>query len=51
MRPDCQEEYKKADFDKIHRDLMKYLKKAGAKIVNPKEVEFTVIGAETKPRK
>ena len=39
--PACQEEYKKVDFDKIHNDLMDYLKKAGAKIVKPSEVKFT----------
>ena len=34
MCPACQEEYKKADYDKMHNDLMEYLKKAGAKIVS-----------------
>lgn len=33
MCPECQAEYKKVDFDKIHNDLIKYLKKSGAKIV------------------
>ena len=33
MCPECQKKYKEADFDKIHRDLISYLKSAGVKIV------------------
>lgn len=32
--PECQERYKKMDFEQIHRDLMSYLKGAGVKIVS-----------------
>ncbi len=46
--PKCQEEYKKVDFDKVHRDLMRYLKKSGTKIVDPSEIEFTIVNPDDK---
>lgn len=37
MCPACQADYRKADFDRIHTDLIDYLSKAGAQIVPLRE--------------
>lgn len=38
MCPKCQREYEQADFEKIHNDLMRYLKSVGVKIIKADEV-------------
>ena len=42
MCPKCQQEYEKADFEKIHNDLIGYLKQKGVKIVKPQEIPSLV---------
>ncbi len=44
--PQCQEEYKRVDFEKTHRDLMNYLHELGASLVSPNQVSHTKIDPE-----
>ncbi len=44
----CQKKRKNYDYNKMHRTLIRRLKKAGAKIVDPSEVEFTVVEPDKK---